>query len=338
MKASFATGLVVVLSVAVHGQQMDSLWYSSGGTTLRYGFYTPAGQAPAEGFPLVVGLHGVGERGTNLINISTNGLDSWYSAATQGEHPCYVLLPQCPGSGQWVDVPTWYLESYSIDVLPQSGSLAAVSALIDSLIAALPVDTDRVYMTGLSMGGYGAWDMILRYPNRFAAAVPVCGAGDPTKASLITHLPVWACHGQSDGVVPPSGSRNMVFALRDLGRTPAYTDCEGPDCSGLSEDSVKTLIETGADLLYSEFQGVGHSSWTPAYADTLLKDWLFAQQRDQAEPVSESAAASRAGVRRVTAGGCAAHDLLGRSWENATVSAGVCVQRNGHLRVRESAR
>jgi predicted peptidase len=123
--------------------------------------------------------------------------------------------------------------------------------LIDSLEKTLPIDKSRIYVTGLSMGGYGTWDLISRRPERFAAAVPVCGGGDEGQAANAAKVPVWAFHGGKDGVVIPERSRNMVEALKTAGATPKYT----------------------------EYPEVGHDSWNKAYADPEMMKWLFSQKR-----------------------------------------------------------
>jgi predicted peptidase len=113
-----------------------------------------------------------------------------------------------------------------------------------------PIDGDRLYVMGLSMGGYGTWDLIQRYPDLFAAAVPICGGGDESSADRIK-APVWAFHGDQDQAVPVARSRNMIDALKKAGRQPKYT----------------------------EYPGVGHDSWRNAFADKELLTWLFAQKR-----------------------------------------------------------
>src|SRR5262249_52824913 len=112
-------------------------------------------------------------------------------------------------------------------------------------------DQKRIYVTGLSMGGYGTWDVIGRRPDLFAAAVPVCGGGDETQAATIARVPIWAFHGARDGVVKPARSWNMVAALKKAGGHPGYT----------------------------EYPDVGHDSWVPTYRDPVLFQWLFAQKR-----------------------------------------------------------
>jgi predicted esterase len=139
------------------------------------------------------------------------------------------------------------------DAMPAEPS-AAMRLVLDALAAtqkAYHIDPARIYVTGLSMGGYGTWDIIARKPNLFAAAVPVCGGGDPATAPKIARVAVWAFHGGNDGVVPTVRSRLMIDALKAAGAAPRYT----------------------------EYPGVGHDSWNKAYADPELVEWLFAQHR-----------------------------------------------------------
>ena len=136
--------------------------------------------------------------------------------------------------------------------------VAAIKAL-EEIIASEPIDTTRIYLTGLSMGGYGSWDLVARMPNRFAAVVPVCGGGDEKTAPLFANVPVWCFHGDADKAVPVEHSRRMIAAIKSAGGTPKY----------------------------SELPGVGHDSWTPAYRDPQVLDWIFSQRRE-ANPKKES--------------------------------------------------
>jgi predicted peptidase len=105
---------------------------------------------------------------------------------------------------------------------------------------------------GVSMGGFGAWDVVTRHPDKFAAAAPICGGADENKAPLIARLPVWTFHGDKDGVVKTKRSRNMIEALKKAGSTAKYT----------------------------EYPGVGHDSWNKAFAEPELLPWLFAQKKN----------------------------------------------------------
>ena len=122
---------------------------------------------------------------------------------------------------------------------------------LEEAFARLPIDRSRVYVTGLSMGGYGTWDIVSRKPEWFAAALPVCGGADLEKAAVLRDLPIWAFHGDLDRTVPTLRSRNMV----------------------------KALWEVGGNVKYSELPGVAHCSWIQAYSSSTALDWLYAQRR-----------------------------------------------------------
>lgn len=225
--------------------------FRAGGKTLPYRLLKPATEAGKK-YPLVVMLHGAGERGSD--NRKQLG---WFWDAKKprvlvrpevaAENP-FVVVPQCPDGAQWVDVP-WTRGSYTSPAV--SEPLGLTLDLIDSLPKDSPVDPDRVYIIGMSMGGYGAFDAAQRRAELFAAVVSVCGAGDPSRACDIAHVPVWAFHGAEDDVVPVSGSREIVAALREAGGSPRYT----------------------------EYAGVGHHSWLPAFDEKDFWRWIFAQKR-----------------------------------------------------------
>jgi predicted peptidase len=125
--------------------------------------------------------------------------------------------------------------------------------LIDQAKLKLPIDTNRIYITGLSMGGFGTFDAISRYPDLFAAAVPVCGGGDISKALTISHIPIWIFHGALDRAVNPILSHDMLEALTKAGARPGFT----------------------------QYPEAGHFSWIAAYSDTMMIDWLFKQRNSK---------------------------------------------------------
>lgn len=221
------------------------------GAKLPYRLLKPATLDPAKTYPLVLFLHGAGERGDDNAKQLVHGCRDFAADALRGKHPCFVVAPQCPGGKQWVEVP-WSGLAHEMPAKP-SDPLRLAVALVESLKGELPVDADRVYVTGLSMGGFGTWDAVQRFPKLFAAAVPVCGGGDarPESVKPIAGLPVWIFHGDKDTVVKTSRSRDMVAALKQAGGAPRYT----------------------------EYPGVGHNSWSQAYATPELYDWLFAQKK-----------------------------------------------------------
>jgi predicted peptidase len=215
---------------------------------LRYRLLKPDDYDPKESYPLVLFLHGAGERGDDNEKQLIHGVPQFVKR--RKDYPCFLVAPQCPNNIRWVEV------DWAADAHKQPAEMSEPMKLTFDLLAALPkefaIDTKRIYVTGLSMGGYGTWDMIARRPELFAAAVIVCGGGDEATAGKIAKLPQWIFHGAKDGAVKPSRSRNMVEALKKAGGNPKYT----------------------------EYPEVGHDAWKPAYQDSELYKWLFAQKRE----------------------------------------------------------
>ncbi|NJO88627.1 MAG: prolyl oligopeptidase family serine peptidase [Chloroflexia bacterium] len=200
-------------------------------------------------FPLVLFLHGAGERGTDNEKQIGHIKKLFIDSANREKYQVFVVAPQCPEGKKWVEV-DWSAKSHIIPTEPSWAMSNAIS-LIEDIIENYPVDTTRIYVTGLSMGGYGTWDVISRYPEKFAAAIAICGGGDEKMAKKIKNIPIWAFHGSNDKVVPVSRSRNMINAIKMAGGNPKYT----------------------------EYKGVGHGSWINAYNEKLLLDWLFEQKK-----------------------------------------------------------
>jgi predicted peptidase len=198
---------------------------------IRYLEALPAGyKADAtKRWPLVVFLHGSGERGDELRKVAKHGPPKLVEAGR--EFPFILVSPQCP-AGQWWDV-------------------AALDAWLDELVRNYRVDTDRIYLTGLSMGGFGTWSWAQRTPGRFAAIAPVCGGGDPAQAGKLKDLPVWAFHGAKDPTVALAKTEEMIAAIDAAGGEPRVT-------------------------IYPE---AAHDSWTEAYANDGLYAWMLAQKR-----------------------------------------------------------
>jgi predicted peptidase len=207
---------------------------------LDYLLFLPADYRP-EGpkhWPLLLFLHGAGERGTNLARVKVHGPPKLVE--TNAAFPFIVVSPQCPPGQRWD---------------PQ-----ALLLLLDDVMAGHPVDPERVYVTGLSMGGYGTWALAAAAPERFAAVAPICGGGDPIavrlagggpRADALKTLGVWAFHGAKDEVVRLSESERMVEAYKNLGATPKLT-------------------------VYPE---AAHDSWTETYANPALYEWLLRHRR-----------------------------------------------------------
>ncbi|PDH35682.1 MAG: phospholipase [Halieaceae bacterium MED-G27] len=216
---------------------------------LSYRIYWPEGVDNASPIPLVVFLHGAGERGSDNDRQLIHGARDlvWYSIERQ--EPLIIIAPQVPLDERWVDV-VWDERVHRMPEHP-SDSMDLLMGLLTELLSDSRIDTNRVYLTGLSMGGFGTWDLIARWPDTFAAALPVCGGGDTDTAVRIKDIPIWAFHGSDDTVVIPERSRDMIQALQLVGSNPRYT----------------------------EYPGVGHDSWTETYQNFEVLDWFFSQRR-----------------------------------------------------------
>lgn len=227
------------------------------GRYLEYLLFTPHIEEGTR-VPLVLYLHGAGERGNELRQTLANpGGISFADSQWQQKHPCFVMAPQCPEDSWWTAPENLEMLAYAVETLPKE----------------LPIDADRVYITGLSMGGMGSWAMISRYPRLFAAAMPICGAGDPFAVKAAKEVPVWAFHALNDPVVPITGKADFPFQ---------------PGCYG-TRTMVTALRSTGNPHVrlteyskaYMESLGLGgHASWVPAYADGEAKEWLFSFTRE----------------------------------------------------------
>ena len=222
------------------------VFHSAGGQKLPYRFLKPWNFEPDRDYPLVVFLHGSRARGTDnrrhLNGSSEPGISLWTSNDVQRDYPSFVLAPQAK---------TTWVRSWALVERPANRRepLELVLDLVESLKEQHNIDPRRIYITGVSMGGFGVWSAITRHPTLFAGAVAVCGGGDPLMVRP-NPTPVWVLHGSKDTVVSPRRSREMVAALRRVG------------------GSVK----------YTEYKGVRHNSWKPAFKETELVPWLFSQK------------------------------------------------------------
>jgi predicted peptidase len=207
------------------------------GQQLAYELHLPAGPAPAEGWPLLLFLHGAGERGDDLARVAVHGPPRLV-ATRPALWGCVLVAPQCPADGWW-----------------QSSTLVA---LLDEVTAALateaPIDPRRVHVTGLSMGGFGTFELLATHPQRFASALAICGGMRADRVDAIAaarDVPLRVVHGSADRVVPLSSSERVVARLR----------------------------AAGADVEFTVLDGVDHDSWTATYADDATWAWLFAHRR-----------------------------------------------------------
>lgn len=210
----------------------------------------PASIEPGRRYPVVLFLHGAGERGDDNV-MQLKYLPTWMiEPANRERYPCFLIAPQCRTDGRWADV-AWAARESSPQASSPTTDMAAAIAALDAVLDREPADATRIYVTGLSMGGFGTWDLAARTPERFAAILPICGGYDERTAARIVALPTWVAHGDADKAVPVERSRSMVAALKAAGGMPTYV----------------------------EMPGVGHDSWTPTYRDPAALDWLFRQRR-----------------------------------------------------------
>jgi predicted peptidase len=224
--------------------------FETGKGKLPYRLLVPDDYDPKKSYPLVIFLHGAGERGTNNEAQLVHGVSAFARETGRKSHPCFLIAPQCPPGKRWVEV-DWSAKAHKMPAEP-SEPMALLLELLPQLQKRYSIDPKRIYVTGLSMGGFGTWDLLARRPSAFAAAIPICGGGDESTAARIKDVPVWVFHGDRDGAVKVERSRNMVAALRKAGGKPKYT----------------------------EYKGVGHDSWTRTYNDPEVLKWLFAQRRE----------------------------------------------------------
>jgi predicted peptidase len=252
--------LLVAAPAGVQAQRVETGFLDRtvtvGGTPYRYQVYVPAGYAGStQRWPVILFLHGAGERGSDGLFQTSVGLPAAIRS-TPARYPALVVMPQVPADSLWLGQP----------------GQAAMAAL-DRTLAEFRADPERVYLTGMSMGGNGAWSLAYQFPERFAAVVPICGFISPISrlpgtrsivpadsgdafaaiARRLRGIPVWIFHGEVDPVVPVNESRRAAEALR----------------------------AAGGNVRYTELLGTGHNAWSPAYESPQFAEWLLAQRRRQ---------------------------------------------------------
>lgn len=224
--------------------------YKNEDTVLPYRIYVPFNYTTDKKCPVLLNLHGAGLRG-NDNQTQLKFIDEMLMQTELPVDNAIIIFPQCPEGQKWVDT-DWSVGSYSVDRIPESNELKAVVELIESLMEIYPVDETRIYACGFSMGGYGTWDLLMRHADLFCAGIPMCGAGDPTKAEVLKSVPVWAVHGAKDPTVPVSGSQAMAQALQAV---------------------------AAPDAKYTELPDNEHDVWNYTYRNTEMFQWLFEQKK-----------------------------------------------------------
>ena len=246
---------VIALSAAASGGYERKVYVSERGDSLLYRLLVPENLDENGKYPLVVFLHGAGERGSDNEKQLTHGGQMFLNPVNREKYPAYVLFPQCPEDGYWAYGAR--PSSFESADMPQSPEFTAVfrtlKELIDSYAARQDVDRRRIYIMGLSMGGMGTFDMACRYPDMFAAAIAICGTVNPSRLAVAKDVKFRIFHGDADNVVPVDGSRNAYRALK----------------------------AAGADVEYIEFPGCNHGSWNPAFCYPDFMEWLFSCRKDR---------------------------------------------------------
>ncbi len=222
------------------------------GSTLPYRLLLPENYDPGRAYPLVLFLHGAGERGADNDLQLVHGAKLFTDEDNRRQFPAIVVFPQCPAEDYWARIDPGEDAHWQYPLLRRApGPLKNVIGLLAELEKDYRVNPHRRYLGGLSMGGFGTFELLARKPDYFAAAFPICGGGNVLAAPLMTDTDLWVFHGGLDDVVPPVNSRKMVEALQ----------------------------EAGASVRYTEYPKANHNSWDSAFAEPQLLPWLFSNHR-----------------------------------------------------------
>lgn len=231
---------------------------SPSGDTLDYRILFPDNYDENKDYPLVLFLHGVGERGDDNEKQLTHGADLFLAAENRDKFPAIVVFPQCPEDKYWIDISIRSQlggkgdPDFKQSIKNPSEELALVNELVENVLANEKIDQDRMYIMGLSMGGFGTFETLARWPEKYAAAVGICGGGNISLTkNYANQTAVWITHGAKDDVVPVVLSQRIYHALK----------------------------EQGAEVKYTEFPEANHNAWDPTFAIPELLPWLFSKSK-----------------------------------------------------------
>ena len=244
--------LFLSLQIFAQGVFEKKSFVNEAGQSLSYQILFPVNYDPSIKYPVVLVLHGAGERGDDNVAQMKYGTQVFLNSENQAKFPAIVIFPQCPKDSYWSSVkidrtqkPTEFIFDYSQNI---NWPLQSAVDLVKSLVKTKVADKKRLYIMGLSMGGMGTMEAVSRNPKMFAAAIPICGGADLTYVKKYAKkLPLWVNHGDADSVVPVKHSRELVAALQDA----------------------------GANVTYTEYPGVNHNSWDNTFAQPTLLSWFF---------------------------------------------------------------
>ena len=215
--------------VVAQDEYERSVFVSSLGDSLNYRLLEPEVMQAGEKYPLVLFLHGAGERGNDNEKQLTHGGQMFLNPVNREKYPAFVLFPQCPESGYWAyeNRPQSFIPTQMPVGKEMPSVFQAVKELLDMYLANPQVDKSRIYIMGLSMGAMGTYDMVSRFPDIFAAAVPICGTVNPTRLSAARNVAFRIFHGDADDVVPVAGSRQAYKVLKAAGASVEYIEFPG---------------------------------------------------------------------------------------------------------------
>lgn len=230
-------------------------------------------------YPVLLFMHGAGERGTDNEAQVHVALPHIFDDPASPAYSSIVIAPQCPEDRQWVYTP-WEKGCYSVADVTESRECAAVIEILRFIASEYNVDRSRIYVTGLSMGGFATWDLMTRHPSIFAAGMPICGGGDPSAAKILADIPIRTFHGVLDSSVPVEGTREMYTAVKALGR---------------------------GRIRYTEFENGYHDIWDDVYKNTHNIRWLYSNVKRKKPKVRAAVdAVKRTDYRKAGIAGAAA--------------------------------
>ena len=229
-------------------QYEKRIWKNAKDEKLNYRFRKPKNCDSNKKYPILFFLHGAGGRGSNNNDqiLDAGSISAFEKQNIFTKHNSYFLAAQVPHNKKWVNV-DWSLSEHTIPKISKTMYLAF--ELLDDTLIKNNIDMNKIYVMGISMGGFGVWDALQRRPNFFAAGVPICGGGDVKQSKSISHIPIWIWHGSKDAIINVDRSRNMYKAMKNF-------TCE---------------------IKYTEIKNRGHDVWTEAWNSNDLWNWLYLQ-------------------------------------------------------------
>jgi len=253
--------LTIIFSFTVAAQDLSlyekEAFINSNGDTLPYRILLPYNYQKEQQYPLILFLHGAGERGSDNEKQLLNGADLFLE--NRDNYPAIVVFPQCPEDKYWIDLSIRNElrgegdPDFSQSIHSPSEVLSVVNELVDDIMSTKSVNQRQVYIIGLSMGGFGTFETLGRWPDKYAAAVAICGGGNLELArNYADNTSLWITHGSEDDVVPPILSRRIFAKLQAV----------------------------GADVKYTEFEYANHNAWDPTFAMPELLPWLFSKTKN----------------------------------------------------------